>query len=109
MATIDDVIIKGRAYRVFDEVNEIWKRMSYWTAASDVYFEDGKNAEDVIEDLTESMEQSIEEVNETLSSKSDDLSETIDNLSQNINSNYIKKNQLTFTLSGNDLYITKNY
>ena len=51
MATVDEVKVTGRKYRLWDAVNEIWKRVSYWTKASDVEFEDGLNGEDEIETL----------------------------------------------------------
>jgi hypothetical protein len=72
MANVEEVIITGRKYRIFDTVNNIWKRISYWTKASDIEFDDGLNAEDEVETL-------------------------------------IKKEQLTFEVIGNDLYITQNY
>lgn len=49
MATVEEEKITGRKYRIWDAVNSIWKRVSYWTAASDVEFENGKNAEDEVE------------------------------------------------------------
>ena len=51
MATVEETIITGRKYRIWDAVNNIWKRVSYWTKASDVEFEDGLNGEDEIETL----------------------------------------------------------
>ena len=51
MATVEETIITGRKYRIWDAVNNIWKRVSYWTKASDVEFEDGLNGEDEVETL----------------------------------------------------------
>lgn len=51
MATVQETNIINRKYRIWDAVNNIWKRISYWTSASDVEFEDGMNAEDKIETL----------------------------------------------------------
>ncbi len=51
MATVEETIITGRKYRVWDGINYIWKRLSYWTKASDVEFEDGLNGEDKINTL----------------------------------------------------------
>lgn len=90
MATVDEVKVTGRKYRLWDAVNEIWKRVSYWTAASDVEFEDGLNLED-----------KISEKNEEVA----DINDEIDAIQQD----YVQKAQLTFVLSGNDLYITKTY
>ena len=87
MATVEEVKISGRAYRVWDAVNSIWKRVSYWTKASDVEFDDESNLEDKITSVNGNITQ----------------------LSSDVNTNYVGKTQLTFTLSGNDLYITKTY
>lgn len=91
MATVEEIKITGRKYRVWDAVNNIWKRVSYWTKASDVEFDDGSNAEDKITQLEGTVTEDIAE------------------MSSNIDRDFIKKQQLTFVLSGNDLYITKNY
>lgn len=91
MATVEEIKITGRKYRVWDAVNNIWKRVSYWTKASDVEFDDGSNAEDKITQLESTVTEDIAE------------------MSSNIDRDFIKKQQLTFVLSGNDLYITKNY
>lgn len=91
MATVEEIKITGRKYRVWDAVNNIWKRVSYWTKASDVEFDDGSNAEDKITQLESTVTEDIAE------------------MSSNIDRDFIKKRQLTFVLSGNDLYITKNY
>ena len=41
-----EIIVKGRKYRTLaDSVNKIWHRISFWTAASDVQFEDGSYLE----------------------------------------------------------------
>ena len=43
---INEQIIKGRKFRkCIDVANKIWLRISFWTAASDVEFEDGKTLE----------------------------------------------------------------
>lgn len=40
MAT--EVIRKGKSYRILtDAVNQIWDKISFWTHADDVYFDDG--------------------------------------------------------------------
>ena len=53
MATVDETIVTGRKYRLYDKVNNIWKRVSYWTHASDVGLDDGRNAADVLSMLEE--------------------------------------------------------
>ena len=49
MATVEEEKITGRKYRLWDAVNQIWKRISYWTAASDVEFDNGRNGEEELE------------------------------------------------------------
>lgn len=46
MSTINEQIVTGRKFRkLIDEVNKIWQRISFWTKASDVEFDDGYTAE----------------------------------------------------------------
>ncbi len=49
MKAINETIQKGNAYRTCiddsDAANLQWARQSFWTAASDVEFEDGKTVE----------------------------------------------------------------
>lgn len=48
---ISETIITGKKYRVWDKSTSKWKRMSYWTKASDVEFNDGSTAEARIADI----------------------------------------------------------
>lgn len=52
MTAINEIIQKGNAYRTCiddsDAANLKWARQSFWTAASDVEFEDGMTAEQKI-------------------------------------------------------------
>lgn len=113
MATVEEIKIKGRAYRVFDAVNSIWKRISYWVAASDVEFEDGENLENKLPEMQSDLTDSISQVSNELDQAKTELNSTINTkintVNSTMNSNYVKKTQLSFVLSGNDLYITKNY
>ena len=59
MATVDEVEVTGRKYRIWDAVNSIWKRISFWTKASDVEFDDGTNLEDKIEELNSSFSDAL--------------------------------------------------
>lgn len=46
MSTINEQIVTGRAHRVLiDKVAKLWQRISFWTKASDVEFNDGNTAE----------------------------------------------------------------
>ncbi len=49
---VKETIVKGRKFRkLIDEANRIWQRISFWTSASDVEFDDGKNAEDKVSEI----------------------------------------------------------
>ena len=43
---VNETIVTGRKFRkLVDESAKLWQRISFWTKASDVEFEDGKTAE----------------------------------------------------------------
>lgn len=43
---VNETIVTGRKFRkLVDEANKLWQRISFWTKASDVEFNDGSNAE----------------------------------------------------------------
>ena len=97
MATVEELKVTGRKFRIWDAVNNVWKRISYWTKATDVEFKDGVNAED-----------KISQINTNIATANTNISTANTNIT-NLSNNKISKTALTFTLSGNDLYITKNY
>ena len=44
---INEEIVTGRKFRkCIDVANKLWQRISFWTMACDVWFNDGKNAEE---------------------------------------------------------------
>lgn len=44
---LNEEIVTGRKFRkCIDVANKLWQRISFWTMACDVWFEDGKNAEE---------------------------------------------------------------
>lgn len=46
MSTVNEQIVTGRAHRVLiDKINKLWQKISFWTKASDVEFNDGNTAE----------------------------------------------------------------
>lgn len=46
MATVNEQIVTGRKFRkLIDEASKLWQRISLWTKASDVEFDDGQTAE----------------------------------------------------------------
>lgn len=56
---VNEEIVTGRKFRkLIDEVNKIWQRISFWTKASDVEFDDAKTAEikvGAIDGITDSL------------------------------------------------------
>ena len=48
---IDETIVTGKKFRVWDAVLNKWKRMSYWTKASDVELDNGENVEDKVSEI----------------------------------------------------------
>ena len=46
---INETIVTGRKFRkLADETTKLWQRMSFWKKASDIEFNDGKNAENKV-------------------------------------------------------------
>lgn len=49
---INETIVTGRKFRkLVDETTKLWQRISFWTKASDVEFDDGETAQEKIENL----------------------------------------------------------
>ena len=49
---INETVVTGRKFRkLIDETTKLWQRISFWTKASDVEFDDGKTAEEKIGNL----------------------------------------------------------
>lgn len=59
MATINEQVVTGRKFRkLVDEATKLWQRISFWTKASDVEFDDAKTAEikvGAIDGITDSL------------------------------------------------------
>lgn len=50
---INETISKGNKYRrLKDNVNKVWQRISFWTAASDVEFDNGQTAQEALGNIT---------------------------------------------------------
>lgn len=57
MSTVNEQIVTGRAHRVLiDKAAKLWQRISFWTKASDVEFNDGNNAEVKINSINTSLD-----------------------------------------------------
>lgn len=60
----NEVIKKNQYYRVLSDVtSQIWDRISFWTHASDVHFDDNSSVQDNIGDLRGVVEVTLEEYN----------------------------------------------
>lgn len=58
---INEQKVTGRKFRkLVDEAQKLWLRISFWTAASDVEFEDGKNLEEKINELNATINKIVE-------------------------------------------------
>ncbi len=50
---INEQIVTGRKFRkLLDEATKLWQRISFWTKASDVEFDDGRTAEEKLGKLS---------------------------------------------------------
>lgn len=55
MSTVNEQIVTGRTHRVLlDKAAKLWQRISFWTKASDVEFNNGTSLEVLISNLTAS-------------------------------------------------------
>lgn len=93
MATVEEVKITGRKYRVWDAVNNIWKRISYWTKASDVEFDDEMNLEDKVNEINGN----IDEINENIDDLNNSFSNALTALKNTAIAKAVGANGSTFT------------
>lgn len=55
--TINEQIVTGRKFRkLIDEASRLWLRISFWTKASDVEFDDGEDAETKFSNIVKSID-----------------------------------------------------
>lgn len=60
MAVINEQIVTGRKFRkLIDEASRLWLRISFWTKACDVEFDDGETAETKFENMTKKIDDLI--------------------------------------------------
>lgn len=88
---VNEQIVTGRKFRkLIDEANKLWQRISFWTKASDVEFNDGKNAETkfgAINGVTDSLTSTASNI--AASAKAvKTLNDKVTQLSSNINKIY---------------------
>lgn len=67
---VNETIITGEYFRrLIDKSQKLWQRISFWTKASDVEFNDGKNAEEKIIELNNKiveLQRKINDINNSL-------------------------------------------
>ncbi len=84
MTAINEIIQKGNAYRTCiddsDPLNLKWGRQSFWTAASDVEFDDGTTAEQKIEELNVTVQEKFNQCFQSVSDGKALLASTITDL-----------------------------
>lgn len=60
MAVINEQIVTGRKFRkLIDEASRLWLRVSFWTKACDVEFDDGETAETKFSNITNTIDNLI--------------------------------------------------
>lgn len=81
---INEQIIIGRKFRkLIDESTGLWQRISFWTKASDVEFNDGKNAEEKISDMKSTFQDGVDKIyNACVSAGSTPENKTPDGIKQ---------------------------
>ena len=103
---VNEQIVTGRKFRkLVNEATKLWQRISFWTKASDVEFDDGQTAEEKLG--------SINGITDSLTSKSsntalsaaagNNLQNQVTQITNTINN---LGTQVTMTLDGTTLRIT---
>lgn len=103
---INENIVTGRKFRkLIDETNKLWQRISIWTKASDVEFNDGKTAQNkvgsingVTDSLT-STSSNIAASAKAVKTLNDKITQLSSNLTVNIEVIYQAGTSGTYTLT----------
>lgn len=78
---INEEKVTGRKFRkLVDETQKLWQRISFWTMACDVEFEDGKTLEEKFNELyikLEKVENKVTDINTDLPFKAVKTSSTV--------------------------------
>lgn len=98
---INEQIITGRKFRkCLDVANKVWMRISFWTSANDVEFDDGRTLQQklgTIDGITDSLESN--DLKSALSAKAGKvLNGKINELAAKVTENTAKLNGLSFTV-----------
>lgn len=98
---INEQIITGRKFRkCLDAANKIWMRISFWTSANDVEFDDGRTLQQklgTIDGITDSLESN--DLKSALAAKAGKvLNDRVNELAVKVTENTAKLNGLSFTV-----------
>ena len=98
---INEQIITGRKFRkCLDAANKVWMRISFWTSANDVEFDDGRTLQQklgTIDGITDSLESN--DLKSALSAKAGKvLNDRVNELAVKVTENTAKLNGLSFTV-----------
>lgn len=98
---INEQIITGRKYRkCIDVANKVWLRISFWTSANDVEFDDGKTLQQklgTINGITDSL--SSTDIKSALSAKAGKvLNDKLDELSKKVTGHISGAPDLSFVV-----------
>lgn len=103
---INETIVTGRKFRyLINEATKLWQRISFWTKACDVEFDDGQTAEEklgAINGITDSLA-STSSNTALAASAGKNLQNQITQISNTLNN---LGTQVTMTLDGTTLSIT---
>lgn len=98
---INEQIITGRKFRkCIDVANKVWLRISFWTSANDVEFDDGKTLQQklgTINGITDSLTST--DIKSALSAKAGKvLNDKLDELSKKVTDHITKAPDLSFVV-----------
>ncbi|MCI9318851.1 MAG: hypothetical protein HFH05_02085 [Lachnospiraceae bacterium] len=98
---INEQIITGRKFRkCLDAANKVWMRISFWTSANDVEFDDGRTLQQklgTIDGITDSLESN--DLKSALAAKAGKvLNDRVNELAVKVTENTAKLNGLSFTV-----------
>lgn len=98
---INEQIITGRKFRkCLDVANKVWMRISFWTSANDVEFDDGRTLQQklgTIDGITDSLESN--DLKSALAAKAGKvLNDKVNELTVKVSEHTAKLNGLSFTV-----------
>ena len=98
---INEQIITGRKFRkCLDAANKVWMRISFWTSANDLEFDDGRTLQQklgTIDCITDSLESN--DLKSALAAKAGKvLNDRVNELAVKVTENTAKLNGLSFTV-----------